>query len=171
MRDIPNSVASMPDCHPHWTLISSVPRRCHFSMSARSSIQSQDKKYILRVIPGKKGASHKPVTKRTMQKPTPLKPTVSILFNISPIDIHLRCHSGHADRADAPADHHTREKDAWADLGQPQVSGQLSNEIADVESRNTSAPHRITHVEIRLQASQSCLTLVSALLCATCGEN
>jgi hypothetical protein len=27
---------------------------------------------ILRVIPGKKGASHSPVTKRTMQNPAPL---------------------------------------------------------------------------------------------------
>jgi hypothetical protein len=119
-------------------------------MSAGNSAQSQDRKYILRVIPGKKGASQRPVTKRTIQKPTPLYPTVSMLFNISLLDIHLRRDRGHANRADAPANHHTREKDAWADLGQPQISGQLSNEIANVEGRNTSAPHRVAHIEIRL---------------------
>jgi hypothetical protein len=140
----------MPDCHSHWAFISSVPRRCHFSMSAGNSVQSQDRKYTLKVIPGKKGASQRPVTKRTIQKPAPLYPTISMLFHVSLIDIHLRCHRGHADRADAPANHHTREKDAWADLGQPQVSRQLANEIADIEGRNTSAPHCITHVEIRL---------------------
>jgi hypothetical protein len=38
----------------------------------------------------------------------------------------------------------------------------LSDEIADIEGRNTGAPHRVAHVEIRLETSQSCLTLVSA---------
>ena len=110
----------------------------------------RERKYILSVIPGKKGASHKPVTKRTIQKPTPLCPTVNMLFSLSPIDIHLRCNRGHGDRADAPTDHHAGEKNAWADLRQPQISGQLSNEIADIEGRNSSAPHSIAHVEIRL---------------------
>jgi hypothetical protein len=150
VRSIPDSVARMPNCHSHWALISSVPRRGHFSMSAGNSVQSQERKYILRVIPGKKGASHRPVTKRTIQKPTPLCPTVSTLFDHPLLDIHLRCNRGHADRADAPANHHTREKDTRADLGQPQVSGQLPNEIANIEGRNTSAPHCIAHIEIRL---------------------
>jgi len=119
-------------------------------MSAGNSFQSQDGKYILKVIPGKKGASHKPVTKRTIQKPTPLCPTVSMLSNVQVLDIHLRCNRRHADRADAPADHHAREKDTWADLGQPQVTGQLSNEVADIKGRNTGAPHCVTHVEIGL---------------------
>lgn len=129
---------------------------------SQESLQSEDRKYVLRVIPGKKGASHKPVTKRTIQKPTPLYPIISMLSNVPLIDIHLRRNRRHADRADAPANHHTREKDTWADLGQPQVSGQLSDEIADIEGRNTGAPHRVAHVEIRLETSQSCLTLVSA---------
>jgi hypothetical protein len=151
VQNIPDGVARMPNCHSHWALISSVPRRGHFSMSAGTSLQSQDRKYILRVIPGKNGASHKPVTKRTIQKPTPLCPTVSMPFETdSLLDIHLRCNRGHADRANAPSNHHTREKDTRADLGQPQVSGQLSNEITNIEGRNTSAPHRIAHVEIRL---------------------
>lgn len=150
VRGIPNSVARMPNCHSHWALISSVPRGGHFSMSAGDSVQSQDREHILRVIPGKNGASHKPVTKRTIQKPTPLRPTVSTLFDEPLFDIYLRCSRGHADRTDAPANHHTRKKDARADLGQPQVAGQLSNEIANIEGRNTSAPHCIAHVEIRL---------------------
>ena len=129
---------------------------------SQESLQSEDRKYVLRVIPGKKGASHKPVTKRTIQKPTPLYPIISMLYKVPLVDINLRCDRRHADRADAPANHHTREKDTWADLGQPQVSGQLSDEIADIEGRNTGAPHGVAHVEIRLETSQSCLTLVSA---------
>ena len=116
------------------------------------SLFSRDstREYILKVIPGKKGASHKPVTKRTIQKPAPLYQTVSMLVFFSSIDIHLRCNRRHADRANAPANHHAGEKKTWADLGQPQVSGQLSNEIADIEGRNASAPHGIAHVKIRL---------------------
>lgn len=105
---------------------------------------------ILRVIPGKKGASQRPVTKRTMQKPTPLYSIVSIFSFLPLLDVHLRCRRRHADRADAPTNHHAGEKETWSDLGQPQISRQLTNEIADVKSRNTSAPDSVTHIEIRL---------------------
>lgn len=66
-----------------------------------------------------------------------------------------RSHSRHANRADAPAEHHSRKKQARTDPSQPQIARKLSNEIANVEGGNASAPDGIGHVQIFLETCDS----------------
>lgn len=73
-QDIRHGISRMPDSHAHGILLFGVPGRCHCypSVSSRSSNVGLMHGNILSVIPGKKGASDKPMKKRHTAKPAPL---------------------------------------------------------------------------------------------------
>lgn len=65
------------------------------------------------------------------------------------------CDRRHGYSTDAPADHHGREKQARSDSSQPQISWKLTDQISDIEGRDTGTPDGIAHTEIILEASKT----------------
>ena len=98
---------------------------------------------ILRMIPGKKGASQSPMTNGQTQKPAPW---ACLRTAESWFGAYLLSHHWHANRCRAPCEHDRGQQLAGSGLCQPQVSRKLSNEIPNIEGTETCVPYRVTHV-------------------------
>ena len=72
-------------------------------------------------------------------------------------------HGRHADGGDTPCDHDDGQELARVGLSEPQVTGKLAEQIADVESTDARVPDGVTHVEIFLEAGKTSVGDVDAI--------
>lgn len=72
-------------------------------------------------------------------------------------------HSRHADSSSTPHKHDSGEENLGVCLGHDEVTRELTDEIADVECRDTSIPDCIGHAEIFLQAGKTSVGNVNAV--------
>lgn len=54
-------------------------------------------------------------------------------------------HGRHADRSNRPHEHDGREEESGVGLGEEEVTGELTDEVADVEGRDTGVPDCVAH--------------------------
>jgi hypothetical protein len=79
-------------------------------------------------------------------------------------------HSRHADSADTPSHHHSGEKPSGVCLCKPQISGQLTQKIADVKGTDACVPDSVRHVQVLLQPCKTGVGHIDAIKIAKLDE-
>ena len=72
-------------------------------------------------------------------------------------------HGGHADCSGAPHEHDGGEEELGVRLGHDEITGELTDEITDVEGGNAGVPDSIRHAEIFLETSETSVGDVDAI--------
>lgn len=78
-------------------------------------------------------------------------------------------HGGHADCSGAPHEHDGGEEDLGICPGHDKIAGELTDEITDVEGRDTGVPDSIGHAEIFLKTGETSVGDVDAIEVAAKG--